>query len=90
MKKFLVKIFIVCAIPVILALCLLYSCLSESSFDKLRLERESVIEQIRSDELDISEFGIIKLPEEKEYLSDGGMCVLVEYKYRNMAYTFFL
>lgn len=88
MKKHLYFI-ILSAILILFTLQLFCFCSSTPEFNKVKDEREKIVEQVISGEIPVLDNGLIELPDDKKYLSDTGYCCLVEYWIDEYAIYFF-
>lgn len=70
-------------------LLLLSSCSSASEFNDVKEEREKIVDNLMDGKYSINEYGYFELPEEEQYLSDGGKCCVVEYEYQKIVVYFF-
>lgn len=82
------KACIVTLIMLIFCSLLLCSCHPTYTFDELKNERETIVEKVISGNLYVEDNGLIKLPEDKTYLSDDGVCCIVSYNDSYAVYFF--
>lgn len=65
------------------------ACSSVPDFNSAKEEYQEIVDEILDGGLTISEYGVVDLPDEKAYLSDGGICIFVEYRQEKYGIYFF-
>lgn len=80
MKKRIIIVSIILVIAVILAIIIIkISKPKANEFDRLRVDRESIVTLIKDGKLEVKANGLVVLPEKYKKLSDSGECVIFNY-----------
>lgn len=83
------KVIIVCvAIILVVIMVLCFVLFSQTEFERLKVQRESVAGMIKSGELTPQSNGVISLPDEMKKLSRSGECVIVEFDGQTAIYFY--